>query len=224
MPPHPGDWPPHDATAHADPCPCCPPLRRGRMTANIEDELRQHALQRLRQDAGVTVIAPSAVQSWLAGTLEGRAAAEIQRLRAGLGEPQSPSSPAARAAPASPKYRTAIVACARWETDSILEWVTYHRSLGFEHIYVYCNDDDPAELYEKLCPLTDGAAPFVTFLHYALPGLQTAMYKHFLKSMVGEVEWLLFLDIDESVALKRHATIDAFLRDSGSLHDFVQIV
>lgn len=184
------------------------------MTTSIEDELWSRALQQIPQQAGLVEIHPSIVQTWAASTLEGRAAAEIARLKAGPAmATQLASSSAGRAAPECPRYRTAIVACARWEADNILEWVTYHRSLGFEHIYVYCNDDDPAELYEKLCALASGEAPFVTFLHYALPGLQTAMYKHFLRTKAEEVEWLLFLDIDEFVVLKQHTTVDAFIHE-----------
>ncbi len=53
----------------------------------------------------------------------------------------------------APKYKFSIAACARWETKNISEWIAYHRAIGFEHIYLYCNDNDPAELYECLLPL-----------------------------------------------------------------------
>ena len=38
------------------------------------------------------------------------------------------------------------------------------------------------------------------------------MYKHFLRANAEEVEWLLFLDIDEFVVLKQHTNVDAFIR------------
>jgi hypothetical protein len=60
------------------------------------------------------------------------------------------------------KYRYAIAACARWEAPYAAEWLAYHRAIGFEHVYLYCNDVDPAELYEAVLPFTQGAEPFVT--------------------------------------------------------------
>lgn len=110
------------------------------------------------------------------------------------------------------KYRFSIVACARWETEAILEWVTYHRLLGFEHVYLYCNDDDPTELFGTLAPLFVGGEPFITFLHCPFRGNQTWMYKHFLQTFVHETEWFMFLDIDEFVTLKEAQNIEDFMR------------
>ncbi|MEO8714519.1 MAG: glycosyltransferase family 2 protein, partial [Acetobacteraceae bacterium] len=114
------------------------------------------------------------------------------------------------------KYRFTIAACARWETDSILEWIAYHRLLGFEHIYLYCNDDDPTELYERLAPVFTEPTPFVTFVHYPFQGMQGKMYKHFLGSFAHETEWFMFLDIDEFLVLKSARYVSGFMR----LHEF----
>ena len=202
-----------------------PVSKRGPMAIEIEDELRERALLRIRLELGATRIDKAALESWLATTLEERAGAEIRRLKSSLAVPVDlPSMPApGQVSVAAPKYKTAIVACARWETENILEWVTYHKSLGFGHIYLYCNDDDPTELYEKLCPLAVGDSPFVTFLHYPLVGLQTAMYKHFLRTANHEVEWLIFLDIDEFVALKRHSDIGGLIRDYEQTADAIYL-
>ena len=35
---------------------------------------------------------------------------------------------------------TALVCIAKDEDNYILEWIDYHLKLGFNHIYVYCND------------------------------------------------------------------------------------
>ena len=50
-------------------------------------------------------------------------------------------------------YATSIVACARWEDPYVAEWVTYHLDLGFDHIYLHCNDDDPAPFKATLARL-----------------------------------------------------------------------
>lgn len=110
------------------------------------------------------------------------------------------------------KYKFSIAACARWETKNILEWVAYHRSIGFDHIYLYCNDDDPTELYECLMPILTGKDPYITFVHYPFQGFQAMMYKHYLKNYSHETEWLMFLDIDEFLALKGRDNIHSFMR------------
>ncbi len=74
----------------------------------------------------------------------------------------------------------AIAACARWETEYLVEWLLYHRQIGFDRVYLYCNDDDPAECYERVLPFIRGPRPFVTFVHFPFPGLLGEMYKHFL--------------------------------------------
>lgn len=102
----------------------------------------------------------------------------------------------------APRYRYSLAACARWETRYIVEWILYHRSIGIEHIYLYCNDDDPADLYEKVLPFTEGHNPFVTFLHYSFQGLQFQMYFHFIRNYSHETEWMMFLDIDEFICIR----------------------
>jgi hypothetical protein len=113
------------------------------------------------------------------------------------------------------KYQYAIAACARWETDAILEWIAYHRLLGFEHIYLYCNDDDPTELYERVSALATGHDPYITFLHCPFHGMQVWMYKHFLRHFAHEAEWFMFLDIDEFVVLKAATGLAEFMKIHG---------
>jgi hypothetical protein len=109
------------------------------------------------------------------------------------------------------KYRFSVVACARWETPYIVEWLTYHRWLGFEHVYLYCNDDDPAELYDAVLPFVVGPTPFVTFHHHPDQGDQATMYRHYLKNYKSQTEWLIFLDIDEFLTLKKAPDIKTFM-------------
>ena len=107
----------------------------------------------------------------------------------------------------------ALVACARWETPYIVEWLLYHRAIGFEHVYLYCNDDHPAELYAAVMPFLGGATPFVTFTHYPFQGQQFQMYLHALRHYRERAEWLMFLDIDEFLLLRHHATIRSFVAE-----------
>jgi glycosyltransferase involved in cell wall biosynthesis len=109
------------------------------------------------------------------------------------------------------KYRFSICACARWESAYIVEWLCYYRALGFEHVFLYCNDDDPEEFYARVLPFTQGPAPFVTFRYHAAQGEQFEMYLHFLRHGLEETEWISFFDIDEFLRLPPGESIGAFM-------------
>lgn len=195
------------------------------MSAHIEDDLRQSAITRILREFGAIRVSRATLEEYVKLTPEVRAAEEIKQLRSRLAMAvdSAVTTGISDVSSRRPKYKSAIAACARWESDSILEWVTYHKSLGFDHIYLYCNDDDPLELYERLCPLIVGDSPFVTFIYYPFVGLQTAMYKHFLRTAAQDTEWFIFLDIDEFIALKQHPDIHAFIRDYGKDSDAVYL-
>ncbi len=112
-----------------------------------------------------------------------------------------------------PKYRFSLVACARWEEEDIQEWVAYHRSIGFEHIWLYSNDDDPDRLFQAVAPWVIGPNPFITFRHWPEVGAQMDIYLHFLDTWKSETEWFSFLDIDEFFVLKGIDNIATFMRD-----------
>ncbi len=107
--------------------------------------------------------------------------------------------------PSRRRVRTSIVVCARWETASITEWLLYHRSIGFDRVYLYCNDDDPAELFLALAPFMTGEDPFVVAYHFGLQGQQFQMYRHFLNHHLDETDWFLFIDVDEFLRLRDHS-------------------
>jgi len=123
----------------------------------------------------------------------------------------------------APHYQHSLVACARWETESVVEWLTYHRSIGFDHVYLYCNDDDPTALYEAVMPFIIAEKPFVTFHHYRYVGEQFQMYRHFLRHHVHETRWLMFLDIDEFVCLPGSNDISSVSTRFGADHDAVYL-
>jgi hypothetical protein len=110
------------------------------------------------------------------------------------------------------KFSHAMVVCARWETQDIAEWLCYYRHIGFDHVYLYCNDDDPEEMFEAVMPFTQGPDPFVDFFHFGLQGFQREMYFHFLNNFVHECEWFAFFDVDEFLLLRHHDTIGDFIR------------
>ncbi len=109
------------------------------------------------------------------------------------------------------KYRFVIAACARWETRYAVEWLNYHRAIGFEHVYLYCNDNDPSALYEAVLPFTQGPAPFVTFRFFPVQGEQRKMMMHFVEHDRHAAEWISFLDLDEFIRLPPGQSIAQFM-------------
>lgn len=120
------------------------------------------------------------------------------------------------------QYKHSICSCARMEEDSIREWVDYHRSIGFEHFFIYGNDDDPRILAETLAPYI--AARIVTYNHCPEPGAQIRMYLHCLRWYGYSTEWLSFLDQDEYVRLAGfHDDIGELTRHAGTRFDSIQL-
>jgi Glycosyl transferase family 2 len=111
------------------------------------------------------------------------------------------------------KFGYSLVACSRWEECDIVEWVEYHKSIGFDHIYVYSNDDDPQVQFNRLQPYLFGENPFVTYLFWPIPGQQLEMYFHFIAHFKDETTWACFLDVDEFVVLKGLNDIRSFMSE-----------
>ena len=113
---------------------------------------------------------------------------------------------------AEPKHNISIMACARRETAYITEWLLYHQAIGIDHVYLYCNDEDPTDLYGQVLPFCRGAAPFVTFHHFPFQGQQFYMMMHALRHYKDASQWVAFLDVDEFLVLPGLDDIQAYLR------------
>ena len=109
-------------------------------------------------------------------------------------------------------YRYSIIACARWETPYIGEWIAYHKAVGFQRIYLCCNDDDPAEMKAAVAAAITDCKDLVSFTHFPEQGRQSEMYLDALVQARRETEWVMFLDIDEFIVLRDCNDIDRFMK------------
>jgi hypothetical protein len=113
------------------------------------------------------------------------------------------------------RYRFSLVVCARWEDDDIQEWVSYHQMIGFDHIFLYINEDDPRKTLKALQCYIVGPDPFVTVVQWPKAGVtkpqQHKIYLHFLQYHKSRTEWFGFLDVDEFYILKNDKTIAKFM-------------
>lgn len=108
------------------------------------------------------------------------------------------------------KYKYSIICCARWESNYIGEWLSYYKEIGFDHIYVYCNDDDPTEFFDRI---NEAGLPkgFLTVKYFPEKGKQHEMYLDALTVAREESEWISFFDIDEFLDLKSFANISDYM-------------
>lgn len=119
------------------------------------------------------------------------------------------------------KHKYALVVCARWEKDHIIEWIAYHKIIGFNHIYIYSNDDDPSELYRIIKPIQITSPQLITYNHCGRQGDQRGMYFHFWENYSNEAEWVIFLDVDEFLNTNGAGIdeiVEAFSSDIGAIY------
>ena len=107
-----------------------------------------------------------------------------------------------------------IVCIAKKEHDYIKEFIQYHLALGFQHVYLYDNEDTPS--YETFLSaykdrLTVVHMPFNNFHK----GIQYIALDHFIENYLfkTEISHVAHIDVDEFIALKKHPNIGAFIEE-----------
>ena len=101
-----------------------------------------------------------------------------------------------------PRKRACILATLRNEGPYILEWLAYHMSLGFEHFFLYTNDNEDGsdDLLAALVKL--GHVTLITNdVRNVRP--QYKAYGHAFKALphILDYEWALVIDGDEFLVL-----------------------
>jgi hypothetical protein len=82
--------------------------------------------------------------------------------------------------------------------QSVLEWIAYHKLQGFEHFYIYA-DENPAPLRRLLAPyIADGLVDVIDW-EWPTPGFkhQEAQINSCVHRYRGLAKWVGFFDIDE---------------------------
>ncbi|KAA8389451.1 glycosyltransferase family 2 protein [Acetobacter tropicalis] len=109
------------------------------------------------------------------------------------------------------KLSFCVVACARNENLYINEWIIYHLHIGYDHIFLYCNDDDPALLFSAVLPFIQSGK--LTFHHHPTKGDQWGMYNHFNHVYRNDYKWVTYLDVDEFITIKDNKNIKQFMAE-----------
>lgn len=107
-----------------------------------------------------------------------------------------------------------IVSVAKFESDYIEEWVCYHLGLGFKHIYLYDNEDEPT--YNNILK---SFSKQVTVIHIPYNNekkpIQFRILKDFKKNHMytNNNTHCIHMDIDEFICLKKHSCINNFIEE-----------
>lgn len=98
--------------------------------------------------------------------------------------------------------KVALVCIAKNEDHYIQEWITYHKKIGFDDIFIYQND--------WRCDVNEeNVYKFVLDGHNTQP----KCYNIFIKEYKNEYDWAAFLDVDEFLVLKKHTNVKEFIND-----------
>ena len=94
--------------------------------------------------------------------------------------------------------KTGIMACMRDEGMFVLEWVAYHRLIGFDHVFVATNDCSDGT--DALCDRLERLG-LVTHIrnddHGATPPQIAGVARVLAHPGVSDLRWLLHIDADE---------------------------
>ena len=100
-----------------------------------------------------------------------------------------------------------ICCCAKNEQHYISEWVDYHLKLGFDHIYIYNNDDDQSIL-QKIFDNNNK----VSLIDYSS---KKEIQKKYIADfyVCGSFEWCAFIDCDEFITLNGYDNIKDYINE-----------
>lgn len=123
-----------------------------------------------------------------------------------------------------PETFATLVAIAKNEGPYLIEWIAYHKVVGFDRIVIYDNesDDDSPDMLQALA--SAGEVDYVPWpwSDAYQTGPQIPAYRDSLRRLSGTTEWLCVLDCDEFLTLKKHRSVQDLI-ESYPLVDAIAI-
>lgn len=104
--------------------------------------------------------------------------------------------------------KVSLCAIIKHENKYIREWIEYYKNLGFDHIYLYDNNELD---YEPLDTLLKDYKWFVTLLNVRdvkNDRLQYICYEHCYKHYSSLYDWMAFFDADEFLYIKDKGLVE----------------
>lgn len=119
-----------------------------------------------------------------------------------------------------PKSKTKVCLCVIGKKENLYakEFVDYYKSIGYNHIFIYDNNDKGDERFEDVLN-EEVSKNFVTIIDYRsyrgkINRPQFDAYYDCYEKNSKEYDWLSFYDFDEFLYLKHNRNIQDFLDDS----------
>lgn len=102
-----------------------------------------------------------------------------------------------------PRKRVAVVGTMRDDGIYVLEWISHYRALGFEHIFIYTNDNADGSDGLLSCLAAHGIVTVIDNVLVQGIAPEAKAFGHALNLLpaLRDFEWTLFIDSDEFLAL-----------------------
>lgn len=116
---------------------------------------------------------------------------------------------------AKAKDKPVVICClAKNEHLYINDWVRYHLELGFDHIYIFDNDDFNAEFIDNYidAKYQDKVTIFDIRGEHR-QWLQSDYYNTFYHEFISDFSWCAFIDVDEFIVLNKWNNIKEMVND-----------
>ncbi|MBZ5963221.1 glycosyltransferase family 2 protein [Leuconostoc gasicomitatum] len=107
-------------------------------------------------------------------------------------------------------YTLVLTAIVKDEDDYLLEWVSYHKVIGVDHIILYDNSEDSktSKILRKFIDIN-----FVEVISYPGRARQLEAYMDSARRFKNIAEWIMILDLDEFLTPLQNSNIKVFLQD-----------
>ena len=108
------------------------------------------------------------------------------------------------------EFNNVICSIAKNEDLYINDWIQYHLNIGFNHIFIFDNNDK-----NFLIEIIDEKFldKVTVFDIHKKQLMQFKAYDNFYKNFFNIIEWCAYIDIDEFIVLKNWRNIEDFLND-----------
>lgn len=97
--------------------------------------------------------------------------------------------------------KVALCAIVRSEENYLQEWIEYHLALGFEHLFIYDNNDPENDAVRLLCQGKSWERRISIINYRGYQGVQLLAYNDCYMRNGKEFDWFAFLDADEFLTL-----------------------
>lgn len=118
--------------------------------------------------------------------------------------------------------QTAICCIAKCENRYLEEWVDYHLSLGFSHIFIYDNNNPDGE---QIIPSVSGNEKVTIIDCRGKKAYQNIAYTEFYKTFGEQYDWIAYIDVDEFITFSEESCLtdindflSRFSQDVGIVH------